>query len=106
MHGLASTGLKMTKDRPKQVRERIDNYVQTIAALWALISVVTWDPVNRKVRTGSRYSVGRRMTRVRGGGDVTPDLVIQLKSDYGLVAEAKRTLPVHENFWVPVVEQL
>ena len=96
----------MSSDALKHVRERIDNYVQTVAAVWAVISVVTWDSKVRRVREGRRYAVGRRMTPVTGGPDLTPDLVAQLGAGAGFLAEAKRTLPADEKRWGDALTQV
>ncbi len=93
-------------DRLRQVRERIDNYRQTIFAIWALVSVCTWDKDSGKIGEGRRFAIGRRMTRVSSGVDITPDVVVQLTREVGLVAEAKRTLPADDGRWVAEIEQL
>jgi hypothetical protein len=97
----------MTKaDRLRSVREQIDNYQQTVLAIWALISICTWDSKAKALHRARRYSIGRRMTRIDTGADVTPDLVVQLSRSLGLIAEAKRTLPKNEEWWAGEIEQL
>jgi hypothetical protein len=100
--------LKRTKtpESLQKTREKIDNYVQTVYALWALISILTWDRAELQVRPDRRYSVGRRLNHQDGNRQVTPDLVVQFAHASGLVAEAKRTLPADRARWVEVVRQL
>lgn len=93
-------------ERLKQVRHRIDNYSQTIAAIWALISILTWDNRAKRVRTERRFSVGRKMTQRRSGNDITPDVVVQFSDKLGIVAEAKRTLPKSDGHVREIIEQV
>ena len=96
-------------DRSKQVRNEVVDYEQTVRALLAFAALVVHDGDAR--REGSQFGFGRRMSpspqnKKHSGTYVTPDLVAQKSSLYGIVVEAKKSLSQEENYWARVLEQL
>ncbi|MEK6303015.1 MAG: hypothetical protein AABO41_20070 [Acidobacteriota bacterium] len=85
-----------TKDeRWKTLLNEVVDYEQTVSALLAFAALVVHD--GNSLRQDAEFGFGRRMTRVRDDGretDVTPDLVAQKSLSYGIVAEAKKSLPL------------
>lgn len=105
----------MTSDTPtlslQDIRESIEDYLTTILALQAFVSLVTWDGQNSSVLPHSNYSFGRRMhtspeNRVSPGETVTPDAVIQKDEALGYLVEAKKSLPSNHDYWSSVLQQL
>jgi len=95
----------MDEEKILEARKDCDNYKHTVWALLALANHVSWDVENRKIDKECKYSLGRRMT-VEEGDPVTPDLSIQKSEEYGLVVEAKKSLPLNQKFWDKPLQQL
>lgn len=96
-------------ERYGHLQVEVDNYTSTVKALLAFAACVVHDGTT--VRVGSHFGFGRRMNtsvtnRVQPDNQVTPDLVAQKGQGYGVVAEAKRTLPADERRWNRYVRQL
>jgi len=97
---------------PSEVRQALDeveDYRQTVKALLAFAAFVVHD--GNSHRRGSHFAFGRRMVtsttnRVSPGTQVTPDLVAQKSPDFGIVAEAKKSLPLDQARWRVYLEQL
>lgn len=90
-------------------REERGNYQDTVQALLAFAALVVHD--GRAIRPGAAFGFGRHMTHppteISGVAyDVTPDLVAQRSPAYGVVVEAKATLPKDHTRWDRHVEQL
>jgi hypothetical protein len=103
-----SARTKLTHAELNRVLEEIDNYEQTVNALLAFISVVAWDSQNKCLRPDYPFAIGRRMAPKgkKAKREVTPDVVIQLNKDYGIVAEAKQSLPQDNTYWRSTLDQL
>ena len=89
-------------------RNLIDDYEQSVRGLYAFASSACWDEALESIRPESEISIPRTMTPLRkekdeaekDGGDkpeaqaappnVTPDGVIQITEDYGVVAEMRK----------------
>lgn len=98
----------MDKDKIQEITEECDNYKHTVWALLAFANHSRWDFERNEIYPDSQYSLGRRMTTAKDSKDniVTPDLVVQRTSQYGLVCEAKKSLPSNREFWEDTLEQL
>jgi hypothetical protein len=95
----------MIEDYIKQIENDIDDYEQTILALRGLALALRWDEDNRELRDDVEYRIGRRMDiSVENPvisnlpDQVTPDLVVQLNPSYGVLAEAKVSVPVDSGY--------
>jgi hypothetical protein len=95
----------MNKEEILEVKKECDNYKHTVWALLAFANHSRWDFKRKKIYSNSKYSFGRRMTKEKGE-IVTPDLVVQRFVHYGIVSEAKRTLPRPQHLWNKALEQL
>lgn len=72
-------------------RIAIDDYLGSIRGLFAFVEAVRFDTSTRTPKLGSRIGYGRRMNQnVRGGTQVTPDVVVQLDNKYGIITEVKK----------------
>lgn len=93
----------------REIKDRNDDYENTINALLCFISLTTWEGNQR--RPNSYYSFGRRMTTstsnvISPNQDITPDSVIQVLDDLGFIVEAKISLPADENLWGGILNQI
>lgn len=80
-----------------KLRNDCDNYNETVQALKACAHEFLWDDSAEGMLPEGQAWFGRRMdttpsNRISPGTKVTPDLVVQVSSDYGFIAEAKLTL--------------
>ncbi|HPO13527.1 MAG TPA: hypothetical protein PLI09_08795 [Candidatus Hydrogenedentes bacterium] len=96
-------------DLTNQLIDDFIDYQQTVRALLALVALVVHDGHTRRPNT--HFGFGRRMTTSNSNmfapkTDVTPDLVVQKQSDYGIIAEVKRSLERDQNRWTTILEQL
>jgi len=93
----------------REIKDRNDDYENTINALLCFISLTTWEGNQR--RPDSYYSFGRRMTTsasnvISPNQDITPDSVIQFLDDLGFIVEAKISLPADESLWSGILAQI
>lgn len=93
----------------REIKDKNNDYENTINALLCFISLTTWEGNQR--RPNSYYSFGRRMTTsasnfISPNQDITPDSIIQVLDDLGFIVEAKISLPADENRWSRVLNQL
>ncbi len=77
--------------------DEVNTYVVTVHGIHAFCNEVRWNRNTAEFIPDSHYSIGRRMkttpnNRVLVEGEVTPDFIAQVSSQYGLVGEAKPTL--------------
>lgn len=94
-----------TDERWKSLWNDVEDYEQTVNALLAFAALLVHDGTSR--RAGSEFGFGRRMTRPIGAvSDVTPDLVAQKSLDYGVAAEAKKSLSRDRSHWEQEVAQV
>jgi len=99
----------MNKISIRELKDRNDNYENTINALLCFISLTTWEG-NHRI-PNSCYSFGRRMTTsdsnvISPNQDVKPDCVIQVSDDLGFIIEAKISLPADESHWLRILNQI
>ena len=86
----------------KRQRTDCDDYNQSVVGLYAFASSCTWDSSAGRPRPGSRVCIPRKMTLVQQDGipderEVTPDGVVQVSVDYGVVAEMKKHFPTRDH---------
>ncbi len=98
--------MAQSADVVKAVRNSVEDYEQTVAALVAFGAMVIF-----RQSTVADFGFGRRMTTseanaVSPSADVTPDIVVQKTPEYGIVAEAKRSLNQERSRWSLHLEQL
>jgi hypothetical protein len=75
-------------------KDAIDDYLDTVRALYALANSAVFDPAAQALRPEGRFCVPRTMNpRDDPTAKLTPDAVIQVQQQYGLVAEAKKHFP-------------
>jgi hypothetical protein len=91
------------------IRNGVEDYTQTVQAILGFAAFVVHDGAAQ--RRGAAFGLGRRMTTseqnaIAAVATVTPDLVAQVSATYGVVAEAKKSLPADESHWHRYVEQL
>lgn len=82
----------------EDLRKAVNDYRQTVQALCALAHELQWNDDKRTMHAGAVASFGRRMDTtpenpVSPQTEVTPDLVLERKDGYRVVAEAKIGLP-------------
>jgi len=93
----------MSKDEELlRLHNEVEDYRQTVMALLAFAAFVVHD--GREQRPQAAFGFGRRMEA--SGKVVTPDLVAQKSSIYGVVAEAKKSLSQDTSRWGRHVQQL
>ncbi len=93
----------------RAVRDKINDYEQTVSALLAFSAFVVHD--SKSQRSNSDFGFGRRMTTSPSNlkspsNNIYPDLVAQKSKKYGIVAEAKKTLEQDQSNWTDHIEQL
>lgn len=96
-------------ERLTALRDEIKDYQQTVNAIIAFAAFIVYDGKSR--RPDSEFGLGRRMTTsphnpVNPSTDITPDLVAQKSADYGIIAEAKKSLSLNESEWTVHVKRL
>ncbi len=101
------------EERLYDLLDKINNYEQTINAIICFSHVLRWEEVDgeRSFRPNSYYSIGRRMdtspsNRINPENKVTPDLIVELNENYGIVCEVKKSLPRNRAYWNKTINQL
>lgn len=95
-----------------EVRRKIEEYETTIMGLRALCRIISDHYKVDDPTMAFRASYGRRMTTsaancIHPNNTATPDAVIQIEDYWGMVVEAKRTMPQNNNDrWRDTVDQL
>ena len=94
--------MTMKEELLRAVRDEINDYEQTVNAILSFAAFVVHD--GKSQRPGSEFGIGRRMTTsadnsISPSSDITPDLVAQKSQEYGIVAEAKKTLDQNQSNW-------
>lgn len=84
----------------KNVKEQANSYERTIQTILAFDSAVRWDDVQKDYLRGSYFLPGRGLLKDPSEPDdtVTPDIVEQLSTDYGIIAEVKITASTERDF--------
>jgi len=94
----------------EEIKDSIDNYDFTINTLLCFVSLATWP--NHFNNPELFYSLGRRMDTsdknpiLRNKETITPDAIIQLSKEKGLIVEVKASLPDDETRWNRCSDQL
>lgn len=93
----------------EELKGRNDYYLLTVESLLCFISFATWEKSQETPNIA--YSFGRRLTtssanRNTPNTDVTPDSIIQIDTDLGLIIEVKATLPINQNYWKEYLIQI
>ena len=90
----------------EEILKKCYSYLYTVNSLLCFISLTCWgrDPV-------PNYAFGRRMStsggnKIRKNGEVTPDAVIQIAEELGLIIEIKSSLPENDEYWKKEAAQL
>lgn len=84
----------------KQITEKSDSYEMTIQAIIAFDSAIRYDDAQKGYLQNSYCLPGRRLLKNANNPDdnVTPDIVIQLSNNYGIIAEVKLTANTDQDF--------
>lgn len=93
----------------RAVRDRVNDYEQTVNAILSFAAFVVHD--GRSRRPHSEFGFGRRMRTspnnyISPDSNITPDLIAQKSKEYGIVAEAKKTLDQNQSNWIRHIRQL
>ncbi|MFA7694085.1 MAG: hypothetical protein WCX63_00990 [Methanoregula sp.] len=101
----------MVSDLIQQFRDDSDNYDQTVISLISFAHLLRYDNTNGKLKKDSFFFIGRKMdtsdkNRIRPNSFVTPDIVLQDNSQYGIIGEVKKSLPQEKEFWKKTIKQL
>ena len=95
----------------KRIEEKVDNYNQTLEALVGFSHILRWNDEKADFKPNSYSFIARRMNtsevnRIIPKNVVTPDLVIQLDENYGIVSEVKKSFPKDKELWIGNFNQL
>lgn len=73
-------------------KDDIDDYYSSVLGLFAFAESACWDDEKRERTQGTQICIPRTMTKILDDGDlnITPDSVIQISNEYGVVAEMKK----------------
>ncbi|MDP8246725.1 MAG: hypothetical protein P9M00_01170 [Candidatus Tritonobacter lacicola] len=87
-------------DYIKEIREQANSYEHSIQAIISFDSAVRYDDQKKEYVSGSYLSPGRKLNKgsVDSDDQVTPDIVIQLSEDYGIIGEVKITASTNNDF--------
>jgi hypothetical protein len=80
------------KQAEQRLKEDMNYYAQSLLALKGLAHEFAWDDASRELRADVSIWFGRKMD-VTESNFKTPDLIVQLSPKYGVVADAKITVP-------------
>lgn len=96
----------------EDVKASIEAYGTTIMALQAMICFMKSQSIINGAGNEVRASIGRRMktsnnNKIQPSTKITPDLVLQVDSTFGMVFEAKRLMPKNSNNqWQKCIDQM
>jgi hypothetical protein len=102
-------------DPQNELKDKIDNYHQTIHALAGFMHFFRFDQNQGAVKAGVTAFQGWRLEpsdekNVKSNGEavkfVTPDLGIVYGVNEGILAEAKASFPLNTEYWLKPFEQL
>ena len=101
----------MAEDDVQKLRDESDNYEQTVISLISFAHLLRYENSNKKLKQGSYFFIGRKMdtsskNRVKPNSVVTPDIVLQDSSEYGIIGEVKKTLPQDKDYWKKTLKQI
>lgn len=92
-------------DKVQKTLEEVDNYEQSVHATLTTLHIYKYDDDSRQIDPNIKSWFGKKMKP----GDITPDLLIQLNANRGIVVELKRSLPKNDesrDLWQTEFEQL
>lgn len=94
----------MSNNAIEKLNNNIDDYNLTIHVICAFAHLFRWDRELNNFKPNSFYFIGRKMdttnnNRISPNNIVTPDLIIQLSSDYGIVGEEKISFSRDRSYW-------
>jgi len=101
----------MAKDGFQRLKDESDNYEQTVLAIISFAHLLRYDDSKKEFLPDSLFFIGRKMdtspnNRISPKKNVTPDLILQLNPNYGIVGEVKKSLPQNQEFWKKYFKQL
>ncbi len=85
----------------KQIREQANAYERTIQTIIAFDSAARWDDTYSSYLDNTFFFQGRRLIKEETPSKnnyVSPDIVLQLSNEYGIVAEIKITGSSNQDF--------
>ena len=94
-----------TENLRREYKAEYSQYERAVHTLLAFSFAVTWDPSSSRVRGGTAVYQGLKMFDP-AGRERTPDLVIRLDKNSGVVAELKKSLPKNKGLWAAIFEQI
>ena len=85
----------MKKELENEIRDQkglVDDYLGSVMGLYAFAESACWDEQTRSRLPSSEISIPRTMSYTENGevANLTPDAVVQVTKDYGVVAEMKK----------------
>jgi len=91
---------KQINECEKQIRDRIDDYYDTIHAILGFCSLWFFDTSTQKNRPNIKVFQGRRLSKITNivnadnlSNEVCPDLGIVVQDDSGILGEVKKNFP-------------
>ena len=101
----------MATDGFQRLKDESDNYEQTVIAIISFAHLMRYDDSKKEFLPDSLFFIGRKMdtspkNRINPKKNVTPDLILQLNPNYGIVGEVKKSLPQNQEFWKKYFTQL
>ena len=105
---------KMNERDINAIKEEVDNYVQTVHAILCFNQIIARE-INQNSENSSGeplfFYMGRKMrtssnNRISPNNDITPDIIIQINENYGIVGEVKKSLPRDTSFWSKYRDQI
>jgi len=90
---------RLIEEKEKKIRDRIDDYRDTVFAILGFCSLWSFDPATQSTRPEVRTFQGRRLTQTISGSadEVTPDLGITIGNRAGIIGEVKKNFPKEAN---------
>ncbi|MDD1664539.1 MAG: hypothetical protein LUQ32_04235 [Methanomicrobiales archaeon] len=84
----------MPKKSIRELSNEVDNYLGTIEAIISFCHFLMWDDKIKKFIPKTHFHIGRKMetssaNRIQPDTIVTPDFIIQLNENYGIIGEVK-----------------
>lgn len=101
----------MSEIKITKILNKVEDYQETIFAILSFAHLLRWDDANNSFLSDSHYFIGRKMNTSNSNkhspnDKITPDLTVQLKSTYGILAEAKKSFPNNQDLWIDTLQQL
>lgn len=94
----------------RKILNEVEDYEETVIAIVTFSHEVCWDNKNIRVMPDSLFMIGRRMGKIDTYKNkeytLTPDIVIQLNKNYGIVAEVKKNFPSEKSHWDDTFDQI